>query len=108
MMYSPGPVDGGTRKAEGRRAAIERLEERLAELERLAESLDGTPDGEVVGALERAVALLAEVNAGLEEGLKASEGEARELGDLLDRVDFGPFDEALERVERRPEEAGGR
>ena len=108
MMYSPGPVDGGTRKAEGRRAAIERLEERLAELERLAESLDGTPDGEVVGALERAVALLAEVNAGLEEGLKASEGEARELGDLLDGVAFGPFDEALTRGERRPEETGGR
>lgn len=65
------------------------------------------PDEEVVGVLERAVALLAQVNTGLEEGLRASEGEARELGDLLQRVDFGPFDEALERAERRPGEPGG-
>ena len=89
---------------------VERLEERLAELEGLAEALDGVPDEEVVGVLERAVALLAEVNAGLEEGLRASEGEARELGDLLERVDFGPFDEALEGAERPPggPGAGGR
>ena len=100
MLYSPRLMEERAQKAGGARAAIERLEGRLAELERLAEALDGVPDGEVVGALEKAVALLAEVNAGLEEGLRASEGEARELGDLLERVDFGPFDEALERVER--------
>ncbi len=107
MLYSPEPVEEGARKGDGR-AAVERLEERLAELERLAEALDGVPDEEVVGVLERAVALLAEVNAGLEQGLRASEGEARELGDLLERVDFGPFDEALERVERPSGGAGGR
>ena len=100
-------MDGGTGKADSRRAAVERLEERLAELERLAEDLDGVPDEEVVGVLERAVALLVQVNAGLEEGLRASEGEARELGGLLERVDFGPFDEALQRAERRPGEPGG-
>ena len=104
MLYSPGVVEGGAQRADGLRAAIERLEGRIAQLEGLAEALDGVPDGEVVGALEKAVALLAEVNAGLEEGLRASEGEARELGDLLERVDFGPFDRALEKVERR---AGG-
>ncbi len=105
MLYSPEPVERGTRTGGGR-VKGERLEERLAELERLAEALDGVPDEEVVGVLERAVALLAEVNAGLEEGLRASEGEARELGDLIERVDFGPFDEALEEIERRESPSG--
>ena len=108
MLYSPGPVERGAHKADGLRAAVERLEGRLAELERIAEALDGVPNGEeIVGVLEKAVALLAEVNAGLEEGLRASEGEARELGDLLERVDFGPFDAALERVERPAGGDGG-
>jgi hypothetical protein len=109
MLYSPEPVERGTRTG-GDRLKVERLEERLAELEGLAEALDGMPDEEVVSVLERAVALLAEVNAGLDEGLRASEGEARELGDLLERVDFGPFDEALQRAERPPggPGAGGR
>ena len=100
MLYSPGPMERGAHKADRSRTAVECLEGRLAELERLADALDGVPDGEVVGVLEKAVALLAEVNAGLEEGLQASEGEARELGDLLERVDFGPFDAALEKAER--------
>lgn len=106
MLYSPGLVEGGTRTG-GDRVKVERLEERLARLEGLAEGLDGVPDEEVVGVLERAVALLSEVNVALEEGLRASEGEARELGDLLERVDFGPFDEALERAERSPGGSGG-
>jgi hypothetical protein len=76
------------------------LEGRLAELERLAEELEGVPDSEVVGVLDRAVALLAEVNARIEAGLSEAEGEARELGDLLAKVDFGPFDAALEDLER--------
>lgn len=107
MLYSPRLMEDRAQGAEGARAAIERLEGKLAELERIAEGLDGVPDGEeIVGALEKAVELLAEVNAGLEEGLRASEGEARELGGLLERVDFGPFDEALERAER-PAGGGG-
>ena len=86
---------------------IGRLEERLSELERLAEDLEGVPDSEVVGVLDRAVALLAEVNARIEASLASAEGEARELGDLLEKVDFGPFDAALEDLERPPGGPGG-
>lgn len=86
---------------------VGRLEERLAELERLAEELEGVPDAEVVGVLDRAVALLAEVNASIEAGISSAEGEARELGDLLNRVDFGPFDAALDELERPPGGPGG-
>lgn len=93
MVYSPNLMDGG------RRADVGRLEERLAELEKLIEELEGVPDPEVVGVLDRAVALLEEVNAGIEAGLLSAEGEAREIGDLLERVDFGPFDAALEDLE---------
>lgn len=78
---------------------MKRLEERLAELEKLVEKLEGVSDSEVVGILDRAVALLEEVNAGIEAGLISVEGEARELGDLLERVDFGPFDAALKNLE---------
>ncbi len=101
MMYSPGPMNGK------QRANADRLEERLAELEKLVEELDGAPDPEVVVIFDRAVALLAEVNARLEAGLLEAEGEARELGDLLEEVDFGPFDAALEDLERPSEGSGG-
>jgi hypothetical protein len=102
MMYSPGLMDGeqGTDN-------IERLEERLAELERLAEGLESVSDSEVVGALDRAVALLEEINQRLEVGLLEAEGEVRELGDLLERVDFGPVDAALQDLEQPPGEPGG-
>jgi hypothetical protein len=83
----------------GRGAGVKRLEERLAELEKLVEKLEGVSDSEVVGVLDRAVALLEEVNAGIEAGLLSVEGEAQELGDLLERVDFGPFDVALKNLE---------
>jgi hypothetical protein len=83
----------------GRGAGVERLEERLAELEKLVEELEGVPDSEVVGVLDRAVALLEEINGGIEAGLLSAEGEARELGDLMERVDFGPFDAALKNLE---------
>ena len=101
MMYSPEPMN------DGREAEIGRLEERLAELERLAEELEGAPDAEVVGVLDRAVTLLAEVNARIEAGLSEAEGEAQELGDLLEKVDFGPFDAALEELERPSGGPGG-
>jgi hypothetical protein len=87
-------MDGG-----GRGADVGRLEEQLAEMEKLVEELEGVPDPEVVGLLDQAVALLEEVNAGIEASLLSAEGEARELGDLLERVDFGPFDAALENLE---------
>ncbi len=101
MMYSPGPMDGG------QRVDTDHLEERLAELERLVEDLEGVSDSEVVGVLDRAVALLGEVNARLEAGILEAEGEARELGDLLEEVDFGPFDAALEDLERPSGGSGG-
>ncbi len=91
----------------GRGSDIGRLEERLAELEKLAEELESVPDSGVVDVLDRAVALLAEVNAGIEAGLLEAEGEARELGDLLEKVDFGPFDAALEDLERSSGGQGG-
>ena len=78
---------------------MEHLEERLAELEKLVEELEDVSEAEVVGVLDRAVALLKEVNAGIEAGLLSVEGEAQELGDLLERVDFGPFDAALRNLE---------
>ena len=59
------------------------------------------------GAAYRAVALLAEVNARIEAGLSETEGETRELGDLLEKVDFGPFDAALEELERPSGDPGG-
>ncbi len=90
-----------------RKMDIGHLEERIAELEKLAEKLEGVPDAEVMGVLDRAVALLAEVNAGIEAGLLKAEDEARELGALLEKVDFGPFDAALEDLERPSGGPGG-
>ena len=95
-MYSPGPMDSEPRMDVGR------LERRILELEKLVEGLDeGVPDAEVVGALERAILLLEEINAGLEAGLEREEAGEQGLGDLLERIDFGPFDAALEDVEQR-------
>jgi len=91
----------------GKELDVRRLEERLSELEKLAEELEGVPDSGVVGILDRAVALLAEVNAGVEASLASAEGEARELGDLLEEIDFGPFDAALENLERPSGGPGG-
>ena len=101
MRYSPGLMDSE------REMDIGHLEERIAELEKLAEKLEGIPDAEVVGVLDRAVALLAEVNARIEAGLLKAEDEARELGALLEKVDFGPFDAALEDLERPSGDLGG-
>ena len=96
-MYSPGPMEPGRREGGADLAAVE---EKLARLEKLAENLETVPDGEITGVLEEATALLAEVNARIEKGIEASEKEARELGDLIREVDFGPFDKALEDMER--------
>lgn len=94
MMYSPIPMDAGGEVDMGR------LTERLEELEKLVEELEGAPDSRAVSVLDRAVTLLTEVNARIEAGLLEAEGEAREIGDLLEKVDFGPFDAALEDLER--------
>jgi hypothetical protein len=86
---------------------VRRLEERLSELEKLAEELEGVPDAGVVDILDRAVALLAEVNTQVEADLASTEGEVRKLGELLEEIDFGPFDAVLENLERPSGGPGG-
>jgi hypothetical protein len=95
-MYSPGPMED-----RGERTEIGTLEEKVGELERIADSLGGVPDEELAGTLEEAVRLLGEINARLEAGIGAVEEGSREAGALLDGIDFGPFDEALETLERQ-------
>ncbi|MDP9480517.1 MAG: hypothetical protein M3R38_33455 [Actinomycetota bacterium] len=82
------------------------LEEKVGQLERLADSLGSVSDEELVGTLNAAVELLAEINAGIEARLDAAGAESREIGGLLEGVDFGPFDEALEDLERRERTPG--
>jgi hypothetical protein len=90
---------------EGRKEITE-LEEKVGELERLADSLGGVPDEELVGTLNRAVELLRVINASIEASIDAGAGESREIGTVLDGLDFGPFDEALEEFERQERDAG--
>jgi hypothetical protein len=82
------------------------LEEKVRELERLADSLGTVPDEELVGALGRAVELLREINARIEMGLDAAGDEARGVGEIIESLDLGPFDEALGELERRERNAG--
>jgi hypothetical protein len=86
---------------------VRSLEERLSELEKLAEELEGVPDSGVVDLLDRAVTLLEEVNKRMEAGLASTEGEVREIGDFLEEIDFGPFDAVLENLERPSGGPGG-
>jgi hypothetical protein len=94
-MYSPNPMED---RGE--------LEEQVEELERLADSLDSVPDEELVGALGRAVELLREINARIETKLAAAGTESREVGEIVERLDLGPFDEALGELERQERSAG--
>jgi hypothetical protein len=96
-MYSPASMSGE------QETDIERLEKRLVELEKLAEELESAPDPEVVDVLDRAVALLAEVNTDIEAGLLKAESETRMLSDLLQKIDFEPFDVALDDLKRPPD-----
>ncbi len=90
--------------SEDRRAqTVEDLEEKVSELERVADALGSASEEEVVGMLDRAVGLLKEINAGLESGVGSATEEEREIGEILEGVDFGPFDEALEEIERKDE-----
>ncbi len=97
-MYSPEPMED--------RKEMRELEEKVGELERLADSLGGVPDEELVGSLNAAVELLGEINAGIEAWLDAAGAESQEIGGILEGVDFGPFDEALKDVERRERTSG--
>jgi hypothetical protein len=105
MVYSPGPMEDRNDVPDGRE-----LDEKVGELERLADSLGGMPDEELVGTLSEAVELLGEINADIEARLDAAGAESQQIGGLLEGADFGPFDEALEDAERRertPGEPGG-
>jgi hypothetical protein len=94
-------------ESEGAKKGSENLEERVGELEKIADSLGDVPDEEIVETLDRAVGLLGEINARIESGLDEAAGETRELGSLLDGVSFGPFDETLEEFEKREREPDG-
>jgi hypothetical protein len=85
---------------------LQKLDEKVVELERLADSLGGVPDEELVESLNAAVELLREINAGIEAWLDAAGAESQEIGGILEGVDFGPFDEALMDVERRERMSG--
>ena len=105
MVYSPEPMKDRDQMPDGRE-----LDEKVGELERLADLLGGVPDEELVGTLNEAAELLGEINAGIEARLDAAGAESREIGGLLEGVDFRSFDEALEEAERRertPGDAGG-
>ena len=98
MMYSPDPM-------EDRREASD-LEEKVGELERIADALGGVPDEELVGRLDRAVELLKEINTRIEAELDAAEGESREVGEIVEGLDLGPFDETIAEIERQEQDAG--
>lgn len=100
-MYSPGPMED-----RGKAPDTEGLEKKVGELEKLTDSLGDVPDEELVGALNQAVGLLAEINERIEARLDAAGEESREIGGLLGQMDFGPFDEALEDHERRERTTG--
>lgn len=102
MVYSPGPMEDTGREQD----KVEGLEEKVGELEKVTDSLDAVPDEELVGTLNEAVELLAEINAGIEARLDTAGDESLEIDALLGRVDFGPFDESLEDHERRERSTG--
>lgn len=102
MVYSPGPMEETGREQDN----LESLEEKVGELEKVTDSLDEVPDEELVGTLNEAVELLAEINAGIEARLDTAGDESREIDALLGQVDFGPFDESLEDHERRERSTG--
>ena len=100
-MYSPGPMEDG-----GETPDLEVLEGKLGELERLTDSLSSVPDEELVEKLNEAVRLLGEINARIEAGIAAAGDESSDVGALLDGLDLGPFDEALDELERRERSTG--
>ena len=100
-MYSPKLMEGT-----GENADLGRLEDRIGELEALADELGDVPDEELIPALGRAVELLKEVNTGIEGGMKSLGKESREVEGLLDPLDFGEFDSSLENLEKERQDTG--
>lgn len=86
---------------------MEELEGKVHELEKIAGTLGDVPDEELADALAGAVELLGEINTRIEARVEAAGQESREADSLLSGVDFGPFDEALEDLERRERSSGG-
>jgi len=86
---------------------MEELAKQVDELERLAGSLGDVPDEDLADTLADAVRVLGEINARIEARVEAAGEESREADSLLSGVDFGPFDEALEDLERRERGAAG-
>jgi hypothetical protein len=86
---------------------MDELKVQVDELERLAGSLGDVPDEDLADALADAVRVLGEINARIEARVEAAGEESREADSLLSGVDFGPFDEALEDLERRERGAAG-
>lgn len=100
-MYSPEPMED-----RGATPDLERLEAKVGELERLADSLDGVPDEALVAELDRAVELLRQINTGIEAELAAADTESREIGEIVEGLGLEPFDESLDDLERRERESG--
>ncbi len=96
MVYSPGLMEGRRQTPD-----VKELEKRVGELEEVTDRLGTVPDEDLVETLDRAVALLREINAGIESGIHHAGEETGELDTLLEGVDLGPFDEALSELEGR-------
>lgn len=96
MVYSPHPMEDRKEISD-----IEGLEQRVEELEGLADALANAPDEELVEVLNRAVNLLGEVNAGIEAGIRSADEGTRGLGGILNRTNFGDFEAALGELEER-------
>jgi hypothetical protein len=71
------------------------MEARLDELEKIAASLGDVPDEEVAGTLERTVALLREINTGIEARMRIAGEDAEKAGELLEGIDLTAFDDAM-------------
>jgi hypothetical protein len=52
------------------------------------------------------VELLREINTGIETELDDAERESQEIGEIIEGLDLGPFDEALDELERRERDSG--
>jgi hypothetical protein len=86
---------------------VDGLEERVEELEGLADALANAPDEELVNVLNRAVSLIGEVNAGIEAGIRSADEGTSGIGGSLDRAEFGDFDAALGEFEEHERDTGG-
>ena len=87
----------------GSREEMSRLEERLSELQRVAGELESVPDEQLSGELERALSLLGEINAELEEGISGVEGGQREAQRRLEGWDVSGLDRRIEAAEESEE-----